>query len=248
MKAFIFAAGIGSRLKPWTDFHPKALATVNGITLLERVIRKFEKNTEIDEIIVNLHHFPDQIKDFIFEQLKLEKPVLFMDETERLLDTGGALLKYMDYHGAGQEIIAHNVDILTDLNLDELINFHHNSKNDITLLVKQRPSERQLLFDSNMKLQGWKNLKSGEERGLEHEHINVLIESAFSGIQILNGKALNLLKTYRQIINNDIFSVIPYYLWAKNHLNIGGYLPRADYKLIDAGRPENLIIASKMFK
>lgn len=245
----IFAAGIGSRLKPWTLHHPKALAKVNGRTLLQHTASRLWNLSDINNVIINIHHFGSQIVDFVggcsdFEQME----VGFSDETERLLDTGGALLKIFKEMEICDTIVAHNADILTDVDLQELLKMHEYEKNDITLLVKDRKSSRKLLFDSDGCLKGWMNTSTGEIKCCYDKDLLRLKYYAFSGVQVLSRKAMESLATFGDHIKSDVFSVIPFYLWAKDHLTIRCYLPDKDYLIIDAGTPEGLASAELYFK
>lgn len=247
MKAFVFAAGVGSRLKPWTQFHPKALAKVGNKPLLDINIKKIGNLSEIESIIVNVHHFHRQIEEHIAaKRQSLPKPICISDESEKLLDTGGALLKARDIIGK-EDVLVHNVDILTDLDIQSMISYHKESGNDVTLLVMNRETSRKLLFDDNYNLKGWINKSTGEKvsAGANNSDLN---ELAFGGIHILSPKAVSLLSEYSGSIENDVFSVIKFYLWAMNRLTIKGFKPTMNYRWIDVGKPETLEIAQEMFK
>lgn len=249
MTVFIFAAGLGTRLYPWTLTHPKALFPVNGIPLLKRVIQNIDNQIDVRNWIINVHHFAHQIIDYIEHDAFLKtKNIIISDESDRLLDTGGGLLNVMDYQGLDNEILIHNVDILSDLDLNKMVYFHQKEKNDITLLVKERHSSRQLLIDEECKLKGWINTDSGETKPDIIPDINQLRHAAFGGIHILNRSVFNYLKEYGKIIGKDSFSVIPFYLWVMDKINVKGYFYPEFYNWIDVGKPDAINTANNIFK
>lgn len=237
MKAFIFAAGKGTRLKPFTDQHPKALAKVNGVALLERNI-KYLQAYGINDFIINIHHFGNQIIEFLEENKNFNANIEISDESRELLETGGALVFAKEYFESEEHLLIMNADILTDLNIRDFINFHLNSKNLVSLAVSDRKSSRKLLFDEEMTLQGWRNETTGEEIfGNTQENLKPL---AFSGIHCIN---TNILKV---MTRTGKFSIMEEYLdLMKNH-KLKGYLHNA--LLIDVGKPESIIEAEKHFK
>ena len=176
MKAMIFAAGLGSRLKPLTDTKPKALIEVAGKPMLEHVILKL-KASGFNEIVINVHHFADQILDFLQANHNFGVDIHISDETEELLDTGGGLEKAGKYfisscHEDKNGILLHNVDILSNCNLQDLIRFHQQTPDVYaTMLVSRRITSRYLLFDDNNLLCGWINKTTGEVKpaGLKYE-------------------------------------------------------------------------------
>jgi len=183
MKAMIFAAGLGTRLKPFTDHHPKALAEVNGLTLLEHNL-KYLQRFGIYEVIVNVHHFAQQIEDILFENSEFDSNIIISDERDLLLDTGGGLKKAAWFFENEQNFVVMNVDVLTSLDLAKMI--QHQDANDSvgTLAVMKRDSSRQFLFDEYMNLCGWANNKTNEQK-ISRE-VSWMQPLAFSGIQVLN--------------------------------------------------------------
>ena len=149
MKAMIFAAGLGTRLKPLTDSTPKALVAVAGKPLLEHVINKLKK-AGFDEILINVHHFPDQIIDFVKEHHNFGIRIEFSDERHCLLDTGGGIRKASEFFNDGQPFLVHNVDILSNVDLEALYQFHLNEMPLATLVVSERETSRYLLFDNGL--------------------------------------------------------------------------------------------------
>ena len=237
MKAMLFAAGLGSRLKPWTDHHPKALALVNGKTLLQRNIEYLQKNG-IDEVIINVHHFADQIIDVVKKSNGWGTNITISDETDAVLETGGGLQKAAWYFEGVNDFIVMNVDILTDMNLTAMIQQHQQQKPLATLAVSDRDTSRYFLFDENNTLCGWRNVKTGEEKISKRS--NAIFQKAFSGIHIINQDLLQLIKQQGK------FSMVDVYLdLAKEHI-ISSY-DHTGAQLIDVGKPENILKAETVF-
>lgn len=234
-KAMIFAAGIGSRLKPFTDKHPKALVFVNGKTLLQRNI-EYLKAIGVTELTINVHHFADQVKDFLKINNNFDIHIQISDETDELLETGGGLVKAKNLIG-DQSFLVMNVDILTDLNLEDLIQFHYQYQPLVTLAVSERESNRKLLFKNNRQLAGWKNYATGEKIIIADEPLK---ELAFSGIQIINPKIFELMPS------SGKFSIMKTYMELMKTEEILGF-EHSGGKLVDVGKPESIEIAEKIF-
>jgi MurNAc alpha-1-phosphate uridylyltransferase len=231
----IFAAGLGSRLKPWTDHHPKALAIVNGKTLLQRNIEYLQQHG-IKDVIVNVHHFADQVIQAIEENKGWGSTVIISDETDAVLETGGGLKKAGWY--LEDDFVVMNVDILTDMNLSAMIAQHRQQSVLATLAVSDRDTSRYFLFDEQNILSGWRNVKTGEERIVREAR--TLIQKAFSGIHVINASLLGLIK------QEGKFSMVDVYLdLAKDHI-ISSY-DHTGTKLIDVGKPESLVKAETIF-
>ena len=236
MKAMILAAGLGTRFKPWTDHHPKALAKVNGVTLLERNML-YLRSFGIREILVNVHHFADQIRDAIIANDGWGNNISISDETDQVLETGGGLKKAQAFFNQGSFILM-NVDILTDMDLGKMISIHEETKPLATLAVTRRKSSRYFLFDRNNRLSGWRNTKTGEEKialpqtGLE--------EKAFSGIHLISPEIFPLM--HRQ----GKFSIVDVYLDLAAEKTILGF-DHTGSRLVDVGRTESVIAAEKIF-
>lgn len=237
MKAFIFAAGKGTRLKPFTDHHPKALAKVNDIPLLQRNIQ-YLQSFGIKDFIINIHHFGEQIVDFLRENEDFGANIQISDESEELLETGGALVFAKDLIENEENILVMNADILTDLNISEFIDFHLKNENLVSLAVSDRESSRKLLFDHEMTLQGWRNENTSEE--IITNYNQNLTPLAFSGIHCIN---TNFIK---QIKRKGKFSITNEYLNQMNNSVLKGYKYNAH--LIDVGKPEAIAEAEKYFK
>ena len=185
MQAMIFAAGLGTRFKPWTNDHPKALALVNGKSLLQRNIEYLQR-FGIKDVVVNVHHFADQVIEAIKQNNGWGSNIIVSDETNEVLETGGGLLKAKDLFKPRERIITCNVDILTDLDLNKLIAFHETHKPLISFAVTNRKTSRYFLFDKNSRLCGWRNTKTGEEKIVISKP--GLIEKAYSCVVFLSRK------------------------------------------------------------
>ncbi|MGV8915116.1 MAG: nucleotidyltransferase family protein [Kaistella sp.] len=237
MKALIFAAGKGTRLKPFTDHHPKALALVNGMPLLERNI-KYLQGFGINDFVINVHHFGVQIIDFLKENNYFGSTIEFSDEKDELLETGGGLVFARKLLDLGEDFLIMNADILTDLDLNAFIQFHQGKNDFATLAVSDRKSSRKLLFNSEMVLRGWLNVESGEQRLAEFN--KGFKPLAFSGIHCINPRIFNKIK------RTGKFSIMEEYLDLMHTEEIHGYEHQAH--IIDVGRPESVLAAEKIFK
>ncbi len=271
MRAMIFAAGLGNRLKPITDTRPKALVTVGGKTMLEHIILKL-KASGFNDIVINTHHFANQILAFLEANQNFGVNIEISDETNCLLDTGGGLEKasHLLYHPENMftqkgetpyelifenlnkgmdedEIIEkalgvmrkecyllHNVDILSNCDLESLMYYHQNSLDvSATLLVSQRKTSRYLLFDEEDLLCGWINKDTMETKpaGFQYEE-GIYQEYAYSGIQVTTPKILNILPKGK-------YSIIDFYLSICHRVNIQCYV-EDDLQLLDIGKSESL--------
>ncbi|PWT77426.1 MAG: nucleotidyltransferase [Bacteroidetes bacterium] len=237
MKAMIFAAGLGTRFKPWTDHHPKALAIVNGKTLLQRNI-EWLGLYGIRDIIVNVHHFADQIVDSVKKNNGWGAKITISDESDSVLETGGGLKKAGWFFDAGTFVVV-NADILTDLDLHAMISDHRSNKPLATLAITDRKSSRYFLFNEKQELKGWRNTKTGEEK-ISVPSSN-LVEKAFSGIHIIEPGIFDLIK------QEGKFSMVDVYLDLASKETIRGF-NHSGSKLVDVGRPESVAEAEKLFK
>lgn len=240
MQAMIFSAGLGTRFKPWTDTNPKALALVNGKSLLQRNI-EYLQQYDIKNIIVNVHHFAGKIKKAISINNGWGSSVTISDERDELLDTGGGLLKAKEFFTPGEKFITCNADILTDLDINKLISFHEKNKALISFGVTSRKTSRYLLFDEENKLCGWRNKKTGEERiPVPKEN---LVEKAYSCVVVFE---YDIFRMMEEKGFAGKFSLIDVYLaLAAGHL-ILGYDHSGD-KLADVGKPESIALAESLF-
>ena len=237
MKALIFAAGKGTRLKPFTDYHPKALARVNGVPLLERNI-KYLQSYGINDFVINIFHFGEQIVQFLKEHDHFGANIEISDEKDQLLETGGGLVFARRFLDDGEDFLILNADILTDLNITEFVKYHQEKKDFATLAVSDRKSSRKLLFNSEMVLRGWLNVETGEQRLAEfNKGFKAL---AFSGIHCINPEIFNKIK------RTGKFSIMEEYLDLMHTEQIQGFEHHGI--LIDVGRPESVLEAEKIFK
>ena len=237
MKAMIFAAGLGTRLRPLTDNQPKALVKIGNTTLLELAITKL-KNFNINKIIINVHHFADQIIDFLKMNNNFGIDISISDEREKILDTGGGLKKCRDYFKGTKPFLIYNVDILSDIDLDKMMNTHINSKSIATLAVRNRETSRYLLFDENDILCGWKNMQTGEILNSRNSQGD-LYPFAFSGVHIINPEI------FQYMPDDDVFSVIKLYLKLSKDHRISCYKhDRSEW--LDVGKLDSLHQAEKL--
>lgn len=238
MRAFLLAAGLGTRLKSLTDTTPKALVQINGVTLLELIIKRLI-SFGFDSIIINIHHFGDQIINFLNEKNNFGVDIKISDERDHLLDTGGGLKNVSSFFNDNKPFLVHNVDILSDLNLSELYHYHLRSNSIATLAVQNRKSSRYFLFDEDNNLCGWKNEKMNETR-TTRESKGELIKFAFSGIQIIDPKIFQFMP------EKNIFSLVDLYLSIASKKQIS-YFDHSGSLFFDLGKKENLIQAEKFY-
>ncbi len=235
--AMIFCAGLGTRFKPWTDKHPKALAVINGKSLLQRNI-EYLQQYGISDVIVNVHHFADQMEAAIAANQGWGSHISISDEREMVLETGGGLLHAKRLFKPGQKFITCNADILTDLDINALMAFHEKEKPLISFAVSDRKTSRNLLFDDQNMLCGWRNNATGEERiSINKSHLTA---KAYDCVAVFEYDVFDLIKF------SGKFSLIDLYLdLAKTH-KIAGYNHQG-HKWIDVGKPESVAIAEVMF-
>ena len=237
MRAMILAAGLGTRLSPLTDTTPKALIKIRDKTLLEITINHLVKNG-FDKIIINVHHFAEQIVKFLDEK-NFNADIAISDESDVLLDTGGGLKKASCFFNDEKPFLIHNVDVISNLDLSKLYKFHLNSAVIATLVIRKRESSRFLMFNSENILCGWRNLKSGETKVMRKDKL--LHEFAFSGIHFVNPKIFSFMP------EKDIFSLIDLYLNIANKRIVHGFIDEDSFWL-DVGKPENLKIADDAYE
>jgi NDP-sugar pyrophosphorylase family protein len=239
MRAMILAAGLGTRLKPLTDSTPKALIKIKQYTLLELQIKKL-KAEGFDRIIINVHHFADKVKRYLEENNYFDCSIEISDESERLLDTGGGLEKASHFFSDGKPFLIHNVDILSNISLKKLMEFHLTSESIATLAVQSRESSRKFLFDKINTLCGWMNEKSGEKIITRDEQSEYLPYS-FSGIQIIDPKI------FKYFPDKDVFSLVDLYLAVAKKEKISGFIHNED-EWMDLGKIENIKKAESLFE
>lgn len=252
----IFAAGLGTRLKPLTDTMPKALVRVGGEPLIKRVIMNLAA-AGVDRIVVNVHHFAEQIIDYLKDNDNFGLDIRISDETAGLLETGGGIKKAAPLFDPAVPILIHNVDILSNVNLSEFYQVASRSENgkvkseesncrdavDAVLLVSWRKTKRYLLFNDDMKLVGWTNIETGEVRSpypdLDPKKCRMY---AFAGIHALSPRLLKMMDEFP-----DRFGIIDFYLKACATHNIKGYV-KDDLKLMDIGKLDTLAQAEEFLE
>ena len=237
MKAMIFSAGLGTRFKPWTDKHPKALALVNGKPLLQHNIEYLQRYG-ITDVVINVHHFADQIIEAVKQNIGWGSNILISDETNEVLETGGGLLKAKDLLQNGKPFVTLNADFLTDLNVANLIEFHKNKKSLISFGITNRKTSRYFLFDEDNRLCGWRNTTTGEEKiSIVKDNLR---QMAYSCVVVFQPEIFEL------IPQRGKFSLIETYLSLAADYPIYGYDHSGD-KLVDVGKPESVAVAEKLF-
>lgn len=231
MKAMVFAAGLGTRLKEETRDKPKALVEINGKPLLQHAIEKLKK-AGISEVVVNVHHFSGLVIDFVNSH-SFGIPVKISDETEKLLDTGGGLKKAAHLLYGKDPVLLYNVDVLSNLDLQLPVHDHLRSGALATLIVRKRETQRYFKFNKEKRLVGWINKKTGQTEISVPDQFENATEMAFSGIHIVHPEI------FKQMPGEDRFSITGLYLkLAKNHL-IKGFFDESELWM-DVGRPEQL--------
>lgn len=259
MQAMIFAAGLGTRLKPLTDTMPKALVKVGGKPLIEHVVQRLAE-AGVKRIVVNVHHFSSQIIDFLRERDNFGLDIAISDESDKLLDTGGGIKKAAPLFDNASPILIHNVDIFSNVNLRQ---FYEEAQNreaikekicssdsarkdtirphsdglpvDAVLLVSKRKTKRYLLFDSDMTLVGWTNVETGEVRspyGKIDAHDYRMF--AFAGIHVISPRLVRAMDEYP-----DKFGIIDFYLKTCAAHRIVGFV-KNDLSLMDIGKIDTL--------
>ena len=215
MKAMILAAGLGTRLSPITDIIPKALVKIGDTPLLEYAIQKL-LHYGFEEIIINVHHYPEKILAFLKQNNNFGAEISISDESDLLLETGGGLKKASSFFADGNPFLIYNCDIVTDLDLKSFYEYHLKQNAMCTLAVSKRENSRYLLFDKENTLCGWENRKTGEVK-LARKSEGELIPMAFSGIHIMNPTAIELMP------NKEVFSLIEFYLMIAGNNIIRGF-------------------------
>ncbi len=238
---FILAAGLGSRLKPWTDHHPKALAIVNGKSLLQRNVEYLQRHG-IYNVVVNVHHFADQIIAAITANKGWGSTIQISDETDQVLETGGGLLKAADLLKNYQTFVLMNCDILTNLDLGTLIYAHTSQQATATLAVAQRDTSRYLLFNQVNEMIGWKNIKTGEIKipAAAKQDATEPQALAFSGIHVLSTTI------FEKTALRGKFSMIDLYLELCATTSIKAFNHSQD-TVLDVGKPEAIAQAEALF-
>ncbi|MDD3738428.1 MAG: sugar phosphate nucleotidyltransferase [Lentimicrobiaceae bacterium] len=237
MKAMIFAAGLGTRLKHLTEDNPKALVAINGKPLLEWQIKHLQK-FNIYDVVINVHHFADKIIDFLSENNNFGSNITISNESKQLLDTGGGLLFASRYFDDCDLILVQNVDIICDINYHDFIEYHNSTNNLVTLAVGDRNTNRKFMVDENNYLAGWTN-QITDEKIFITDKLNNSRLLAFSGIQIIDKKFISMINLKGK------FSIIDAYLQPFFYKKIGIYEHNIE-NWLDVGKPENIETADKL--
>lgn len=237
MKAMVFAAGLGTRLRPLTNTTPKAMVKVGGKPMLEHVISHLTSHG-FNEIVINIHHFGQQIIDYLEANNNFGATIHISDERDELLETGGGILKARKWLDGDEPFLIHNADILTNLNLHDFYDYHMHHNADVTLLTKVRDTSRYLLCDSANRLHGWTNIKTGEIKPagfvFDTERYHKL---AYGCVQVVSPRIFSSLENYT---NEHKFSIFPFYLSICERMKIMCYSPTQEYQWFDIGTPETL--------
>lgn len=237
MKALILAAGLGTRLHPITQNTPKALAKINDLTLLEILILKLRK-FGFSKVIINVHHFADQIIKFVHNHDQFGIEIRFSDEKDQLLDTGGGIKKAQWYLNDGNAFLVHNVDVISSIDFNDLISNHHKNRAIATLAVRNRSTSRYFLFDEKDVLCGWKNISLDKQ--IITRQSPIFNPFAFSGIHMINPEIFKLIDKIGQ------FSIVDEYLRISENHKICAY--HHDHTVwMDLGKVESLKQASALF-
>ncbi len=244
MKAMIFAAGLGTRLRPLTNSMPKALVPVAGRPMLERVILRLME-AGFNDITINIHHFGEQILDFLRANNNFGACIRISDERDMLLDTGGGIRKARPLLESNEPFLIHNADILTDLDLAAFYRHHLESGADATLLTNHRKTARYLLMDGGNRLCGWTNLSTGEVLPPELDYPSDKYQlQAFGCVHVLSPSIFRFMEGERW---TGKFSIIPFYVDICKEAVIRGY-PMDSENWFDVGKMETLAKAEAYYR
>jgi NDP-sugar pyrophosphorylase family protein len=239
VKAMIFAAGLGTRLRPHTNDRPKALVEVGGKTLLQHVIERL-KNAGVSELIINVHHFAEKVESYLESKENFDLKIHVSDERGLLLETGGGLKKARKYLDGDEPFIVHNTDVLTDFDLRKMYEESLKRQAIATLAVRDRETSRYLLFSKKTKkLTGWKNIKTGEVKNARPAKNPLSL--AFSGVSVLHPRIFDFM------LDKDAFSIIPVLLKAAKTENIFSF-QHDDSFWLDVGKLPALAEAEAFLK
>lgn len=244
MNAMIFAAGLGTRLKPYTDHCPKAMVHVAGRPMIAHQLLKL-RQAGFCRVVINVHHYAEQIINYVNANNGFGLDISFSDERGKLLDTGGGIRKALSLFDGEHSILIHNVDVFSNANLTKLYTNHEKNGADASLLVSQRNTSRYFIFDDEDYLVGWKNIQTGEVRTAYNslqpalEHLNDENERyrlrAFSGIHIISPTLFSQLEQ-----QNEVFSITNFYWQQSQQYRIRCIEAPESFRWVDAGKPETL--------
>lgn len=250
MNAMIFAAGLGTRLRPYTDDRPKAMVEVGGLPMIAHQLLRL-RDAGFTRVVINVHHYAQQIIDYVTANGGFGLDVAFSDESGFLLDTGGGIRKALPLFDTDSPLLIHNVDIFSNADLAALYRNHLDSKADATLLVSRRPTSRYLIFDNNDNLVAWKNMQTGEVRTAYKELEQTLAPlsadteqhrlRAFAGIHVISPSLFPALQSAE-----EVFSITNFYWQHAADYGIRGAEAPEDFCWVDAGKPEALARAAEI--
>lgn len=240
MKALLFAAGLGTRLKEHTQDKPKALVCLAGKPLLQHAI-EYLKSFGISDITINVFHFAEQVISFIEENHSFDVNIHISDEREQLLDTGGGLKKAGTFLKGSDPILIYNVDVISNLDLNVLLHYHQQQNALATLVVRSRETSRYLMFDNELQLTGWRNFSNGETLISRLDSFEKSQPMAFSGIHLIQPKLLDL------ITEEGKFSIMDLYLRLAKTQRIHAFVDTSDIWM-DLGKPDQLQAAEMLFR
>ena len=240
----IFAAGLGTRLKPYTDHCPKAMVKVAGRPMIAHQLLKL-RQADFGRVVINVHHYAEQIIDYVMANNGFGLDIAFSDERGQLLDTGGGIRKALPLFDTDRPVLIHNVDIFSNTDLAALYTSHLANENEASLLVSRRNTSRYLVFDNENYLVGWKNMQTGEVRtafdGLQttlerlNEDDGMYRLRAFSGIHVISPTLFPLLEQ-----EGEVFSITNFYWENSVQHRIRCVEPPQGFRWVDAGKPEAL--------
>lgn len=252
MNAMIFAAGLGTRLKPYTDHCPKAMVEVAGRPMIAHQLEKL-REAGFQRVVVNVHHYAQQIVDYVNAHEGFGLDVAFSDETGKLLDTGGGIRHALPLFDRSHPVLIHNVDVFSNADLEALYTAHIDGRADASLLVSERDTSRYFVFDSKDNLVAWKNMQTGEVRTANDrlrsvmEHLTAEDElyrlRAFSGIHVISPTLFPLMEKA-----GEIFSITNFYWQHSMQCHIRCIEAPQSFKWVDAGKPEALARAAEIVK
>jgi len=238
MKAMILAAGLGTRLRPITNTIPKALVKINSISMLGIIIQRM-KYFGFNEIIINLHYLPEKIISYLEEKKYFGINICFTHEKDKLLDTGGGIKHARQFLDKGEPFLVHNVDVISNIDLGKIYKYHLDHDALATLAVKNKGSERSLLFDHLWQLSGWENSDTGENMIINEKRANGLRRIGFCGIHVISPEIFDLMQ------KDHVFSIINTYMDLASDHKIIGF--NAEKNLwIDIGSHDQLEAARKI--
>lgn len=248
----IFAAGLGTRLRPYTDDRPKAMVEVDGLPMIAHQLLRL-RAAGFTRVVINVHHYAEQIIHYVNTHQGFGLDIAFSDESGQLLDTGGGIRKALPLFDTHSPILIHNVDIFSNADLAALYAHHLDGGADASLLVSQRHTSRYLIFDGADRLVAWKNIQSGEVR-TAHDGLQATLEGltednssyrlrAFAGIHIISPTLFPLLHQ-----QTDVFSITNFYWQHAPQHHICGIEAPHDFRWVDAGKPEALAKAAEIAK